>query len=201
MHHLASKLHHLRSTAICPSIYNSPYHVGFHATAHGIPVEEHLRTALRSSLKAEVLSRQKNRPPVQSLPPIHPLLPPGVSEVMLHEEERQQRWLSKASRMGTQDFNARVSARKLPHLPSVHNTEELAPCEQRQIKNFERPITKDKWVSTQPFVPQVPSNRILASTVKGEARLLGTRGGFGSRGGSLRNVAASLVPPERVAVE
>jgi hypothetical protein len=195
--HLAAKLHHLRSTATIPSIYNSPYHAGFHPTAHGIPVEEHLRTALRTSLKAEVLSRQKSRPPMQSLPPINPLLPAGVPEAVLREEERQQRWLSKASRMGTQDFNLRVSSRKLPHLPSVHTTEELGAREERQIKNFERPITKEKWVSTQPFVPQVPSNRIVSTTGIGEAGLHGTRDGFTSRGASMK----SLLTPDRLTAD
>ena len=39
---LATRLHHLRSTASCAGIYNSPYHVGYHPTAFGVAVEEHL---------------------------------------------------------------------------------------------------------------------------------------------------------------
>ena len=37
---LATRLHHLRSTATRQGIYNSPYHVGYHPTAFGVPVEE-----------------------------------------------------------------------------------------------------------------------------------------------------------------
>ena len=37
---LAQRLHHLRSTASCAGIYNSPYHQGYHPTAFGVPVEE-----------------------------------------------------------------------------------------------------------------------------------------------------------------
>ena len=47
---LATRLHHLRSTASCAGIYNSPYHIGYHPTAFGVPVEDHLRNAVRRSL-------------------------------------------------------------------------------------------------------------------------------------------------------
>lgn len=46
---LASKLHHLRSTDAVPGMYNSPYHVGFHPTAFGVTIEEHLRLSIRCS--------------------------------------------------------------------------------------------------------------------------------------------------------
>ena len=60
VNHLSQKLHHLRSTATCAGIYNSAYHVGHHPTAFGIPVEEHLRTAIRPLIKAE-LARSRTR--------------------------------------------------------------------------------------------------------------------------------------------
>lgn len=44
---LAARLHHLRSTDAVPGMFNSPYHVGYHPTAYGVPIEEHLRTAIR----------------------------------------------------------------------------------------------------------------------------------------------------------
>ena len=133
MHYLAAKLHHLRSTETCPSIYNSPYHVGFHPTAYGIPVEQHLREAIRPTLKADIRAKQKSLRPIASLPPISPLLKPGITEAMVEEQARQDRWLSKASRMGTQDFIGSVGTRKLPHLPSVHNTVALDGAKARQV--------------------------------------------------------------------
>jgi len=51
---LATRLHHLRSTASCAGIYNSPYHIGYHPTAFGVPVEDHLRNAVRPLIKREL---------------------------------------------------------------------------------------------------------------------------------------------------
>ena len=63
VNHLSQKLHHLRSTATCAGIYNSAYHVGHHPTAFGIPVEEHLRTAIRPLIKAPYISLDLPRSP------------------------------------------------------------------------------------------------------------------------------------------
>eukprot|EP00967_Tisochrysis_lutea_P156713 scaffold316324_cov35-Tisochrysis_lutea.AAC.2 len=61
------------------------------------------------------------------------------------------------------------------------------------VKNFERPVNKEKWVSRQPFVPQVPSNRIVSTTgnVAGtppEAGATGTRFSTGAAGATAKMV-------------
>ena len=50
---LSQRLHHLRSTTTCAGIYNSAYHVGHHPTAFGVPVEQHLRTAIRAAARPQ----------------------------------------------------------------------------------------------------------------------------------------------------
>ena len=69
---LSKRLHHLRSTAACAGIYNSAYHVGHHPTAFGVPVEQHLRAAIRPMIKAELAHRQRNIGPLPPLSPINP---------------------------------------------------------------------------------------------------------------------------------
>lgn len=58
---LATRLHHLRSTASCAGIYNSPYHVGYHPTAFGVPVEDHLRNAVRPAAARRGLCPSRRR--------------------------------------------------------------------------------------------------------------------------------------------
>ena len=101
---LATRLHHLRSTASCAGIYNSPYHVGYHPTAFGVPVEEHLRNAVRPVIKKELSERGRTLKPVGSLPPIQPRNMHQASYGEMMQEERQERWLDKTKRMAQEDF-------------------------------------------------------------------------------------------------
>jgi len=159
---LAGKLHHLRSTESCPSIYNSPYHVGFHPTALGIPVEQHLREAVRPLIRAELGLKKKRLGPLPSLPPIPPSLAPELKDKEVQDNERQERWLSKSTRVGNGDFHSSVggySGRKEPHPSSVFADTKFQP----PMREFERPATKEKWISEQPFYSSVPRNRMVSS--------------------------------------
>merc|ERR1712087_484378 len=106
--YLASKLHHLRSTESCASIYASPYQIGFQPTAFGIPVEQHLREAIRPVIKKEIAMRSRTLRPLQSLPPIPPALTPELTDGQVLDAARQDRWLSKTQRMGGSDFVTNV---------------------------------------------------------------------------------------------
>jgi len=70
--------------------------------------------------------------------------------------ERQERWLSKTTRVSTEDFCSTVGNRKLEYPGSVHK----GPSKQT---NFEREVTKEKWVHKETFYNSVPSNRIVSS--------------------------------------
>ena len=85
VNHLSKKLHHLRSTATCAGIYNSAYHVGHHPTAFGVPVEEHLRTAIRPVIKARstlTLNPNPNLTPTLPLPQPDPYPNPTLTPTL-----------------------------------------------------------------------------------------------------------------------
>lgn len=160
--HLACKLHHLRSTASCYGLYASPYHVGYQPTAFGVPVEEHLRTAIRPVIRQELQARAKSIKPLQSLPPIKPHHSPGAYDATL-DDERNERWLSKTKRVAQEDFVPMVGQSALRFPGSVHVGAGYHPP-----GNIEREVDKNKWVSKEPFVPAVPTNRIVSSAGTGK---------------------------------
>jgi hypothetical protein len=58
---LSVKLHHLVSTKTTAGIYNSPYHDGFLPTAFSIPVEQHLRNAIKPQIREEMRRSAKGK--------------------------------------------------------------------------------------------------------------------------------------------
>ncbi len=168
--HLASRLHHMRSTARCRSIYNPPH--GELPTALGVPVEEHLRESLRPALRREVAAAQRRTKPIYSPQEISPHFRAGRTPAQIAEEARQERWLSRTMRVGLAhgqaDFVTAVGERPVPHFPSVHADGHYTS----PVKNFERRVTKDRWVAEKPFYYSVPSNRYVRT--KGGARLPGS---------------------------
>ena len=212
LEYLASKLHHLRSTDSCYGIYNSPYHVGFHPTAFGVPVEDHLKSAIKCAraapldahappssapppiprprrvrrrpsrragaahpapraarpvLQRELKMKAKTLRPLQSLPPIPPHAVPAVTPASLEATERQERWLNKTTRIAPHDFISSVGTRKLMHEGSVHKG-------WTQATNFERVVTKEKWVSKARAAPRPcpPSPRSLSPPPRSAPRSL-----------------------------
>lgn len=155
---LSMRLHHLRSTATCTGIYNSAYHVGHHPTAFGVPVEEHLRTAIRPVIKRELAVRNKSLRPVQSLPPIKPQKT-EMSYDYVKQEERQEKWIAKTKRIAGQDFNPNGGQRANPFPGSINiGTDYTGGPE-----TLERKVEKNKWVTDEPFYTAVPLNRIVSS--------------------------------------
>lgn len=157
MQSLATRLHHLRSTTSCAGIYNSPYHVGFHPTAFGVPVEEHLRHAIRPMIKQELLNRSKTLRPLETLPPIPPRLERAPYETV-EDAERQERWVSKTQRVAGTDFMPAVSKPVQPYPGSIHAGTKYTPP-----LTLERSSNKSQWVSEQPFIANVPTNRVVDS--------------------------------------
>lgn len=154
---LATRLHHLRSTASCAGIYNSPYHVGYHPTAFGVPVEEHLRNAVRPVIKQELSERGRTLKPVGSLPPIQPRNMHQASYGEMMQEERQERWLDKTKRMAQEDFVKATGRMPLNYPGSVHVATGYHP----PPASLERSVDKSRWVSEENFKPAVPSNRLV----------------------------------------
>lgn len=58
---LSVKLHHLVSTKTTAGIYNSPMHDGFLPTAFSIPIETHLRNAIKPQLREELQRSLKGK--------------------------------------------------------------------------------------------------------------------------------------------
>jgi len=154
---LSKKLHHLRSTATCAGIYNSAYHVGHHPTAFGVPVEEHLRQAIRPVIKAELAHRQRNIAP---LPPLDPIFPhsTGMSHEYVEQQAKEERWINKTRRIGGTEFNPNGGVTHPGYGGSIHVGTNYHPP-----LNLERTIDKNKWVTQEPFYQAVPIGRIVQS--------------------------------------
>jgi len=163
---LAQRLHHLRSTASCVGIYNSPYHQGYHPTAFGVPVEEHLSSAIRPLIKQELAARGRSLKPVGSLPPIKPRNMHQATHPEMEQEARQERWLSKTKRMGQEDFVTAAGKLPLNYPGSVHITN-VGDATQTKVgyhpppASLERGVDKTRWVAEQNFKPAVPTNRLV----------------------------------------
>ena len=163
---LATRLHHLRSTASCAGIYNSPYHQGYHPTAFGVAVEEHLSNAIRPLIKKELAARGRSLKPVGSLPPIKPRNMHLAGYGEMESEERQERWLSKTKRMAQEDFVTAAGKLPLNYPGSVHVTN-VGDATQTQVGyhpppvSLERGVDKTRWVSEHNFKPAVPTNRLV----------------------------------------
>jgi len=163
---LATRLHHLRSTASCAGIYNSPYHVGYHPTAFGVAVEEHLSNAIRPQIKKELAARGRKLKPVGSLPPIKPRNMHQATYGELEAEQKEERWLSKTQRMGQEDFVTTAGKLALPYPGSVHVTN-VTDATQASVgyhpppASLERGVDKTRWLSEQNFKPAVPTSRLV----------------------------------------
>lgn len=167
---LSAKLHHLRSTATCSSIYNSPYHAGYHPTAFGIPVEEHLRTAIRPLIKQELAQRSKSLKPIHPLPPIKPQSSP-IAFAAVEAEKKEQTWLEKNTRYGSDDFRRAVGQGQIgsSYQGSVHVGVGYHP----PLQSIQRSVDKTKWIGQDgdTFYPAVPSNRTVSSAGSGRVKL------------------------------
>ena len=153
---LATRLHHLRSTASCAGIYNSPYHLGFHPTAFGVPVEDHLRNAVRPLIKQELRARKLR--PIGSLPPIQPRNMHQATYGEMQSEERQEKWLSKTKRVGESDFMTATGKMPLGYPGSVHTG---GVGYHPPPPNVDRQVDKSQWVSDQTFKAAVPAGKML----------------------------------------
>ena len=156
--HLATRLHHLRSTASCAGIYNSPYHLGYHPTAFGVPVEDHLRNAVRPLIKQELRTRKLK--PVGSLPPIKPRNMHQATYGELQHDERQERWLSKTKRMTQEDFITATGKLPFAYPGSVHTG---GVGYHPPPQSLERDVDKSRWLSEQTFRPAVPTGKMIGS--------------------------------------
>ena len=153
---LATRLHHLRSTASCAGIYNSPYHVGYHPTAFGVPVEDHLRNAVRPIIKEELRTRKLK--PVGSLPPIKPRNMHQATYGELQHEERQEKWLSKTKRMAQEDFVTATGKIPFAYPGSVHTG---GVGYNPPPQSLDRDVDKTRWVSEQTFKSAVPTGKMI----------------------------------------
>ena len=145
---------------------NSPYHQGYHPTAFGVPVEEHLSNAIRPTIRRELAARGRSLKPVGSLPPIKPRNMHQASYGEMQLEERQERWLSKTKRMAQEDFVTAPGKLPLNYPGSVHVTN-VADATMPGVgyhpppQSLERAVDKNKWVAQQNFKPAVPTNRLV----------------------------------------
>jgi len=154
---LATRLHHLRSTASCAGIYNSPFHVGYHPTAFGVPVEEHLRHAVRPLIRQELAARGRTLKPVGSLPPIKPRNMHQATYGEMEQEDRQEKWLAKTKRMAQEDFVTAPGKLPFSYPGSVHVATGYHP----PPASLERSVDKSRWISDVNFKPAVPTNRLV----------------------------------------
>jgi hypothetical protein len=155
---LATRLHHLRSTASCAGIYNSPYHIGYHPTAFGVPVEDHLRNAVRPVIKQEL--RGKKLRPVGPLPPISPRNMHQATYGDMLNEERQEKWLSKTKRMAQEDFVTATGKIPFVYPGSVHTG---GVGYHPPPQSLERDVDKSRWVSDQTFKAAVPTGKMIGA--------------------------------------
>jgi len=117
-------------------------------------------------IKRDLALRAKGLKPVQSLPPIKPLLSPGPYDSM-KAGQREETWLSKTKRVAADDFLPATGRPELSYPGSVHlNTGYHPPP-----PHLEREVDKTKWVTQKPFVPTVPTNRIVSSAGSDKMRL------------------------------
>ena len=151
-----------------PLADNSPYHVGYHPTAFGVAVEEHLSNAIRPTIRKELAARGKRLKPVGSLPPIKPRNMHQATYGEIEHEERQERWLSKTKRMGQEDFITAAGKLPLSYPGSVHVTN-VADATQTPAVGYhappgslERGVDKRMWVDPDAnFKPAVPTKRLI----------------------------------------
>jgi len=155
---LSMRLHHLRSTETCPGMFNSPYHVGFHPTAFGVPIEEHLRTAIKPYLRKTIKEAKKSLRPIGSLPPIKPCHSPSPHDAV-RVAQRESDLLSKSQRVGPDDFLPSGRTASPQYQGSVHVNAGYHPPR----GNLDREVDKTKWVAKETFYNSVPSNRYVSS--------------------------------------
>jgi len=155
---LATRLHHLRSTASCAGIYNSPYHIGYHPTAFGVPVEDHLRNAVRPVIKRELRSRKLK--PVGSLPPIVPRNMHQATYPDLEAEERNAKWIAKTKRMAQEDFVTATGKIPFEYPGSVHTG---GVGYHPPPATLERDVDKSRWMADHTFKPAVPSGKMIGT--------------------------------------
>lgn len=135
------------------------YHVGYHPTAFGVPVEDHLRNAVRPLIKTEL--RRKKLVPVGSLPPIKPRNMHQATLPEMEHEERQEKWLSKTTRMAQEDFVTATGHRPFVYPGSVHTG---GVGYHPPPASLDRDVDKTQWISEQTFKSAVPTGKMLGTT-------------------------------------
>lgn len=148
--HLSAKLHHLVSTKTMPGIYNSPMHDGFLPTAFSIPVEQHLRNAIKPQLREEAALRAKGKLK-NTRPDMSALKERGRREpepYRTHDEARRAETRSSKAGFIAGPFHTATSQRESfsgPHV-SLHTG---TPYIDGGMHTISRETKKTSWVSSK----------------------------------------------------
>jgi len=157
---LSAKLHHLVSTKTTPGIYNSPMHDGFLPTAFSIPVEEHLRHAIKPELRESMRRSAKGK-----LTNTKPKLnvrgnPPGAEPFVSAEELRLEE--DKSSRLGFVAGTFYTSTQQgRTFTQGYASIQAGTPYIDGGTKYLGRTVDKNSWVSSKPFHTAVPRNKLI----------------------------------------
>jgi len=153
---LSAKLHHLVSTKTVAGIYNSPMHDGFLPTAFSIPVEQHLRNAIKPQLREDMRRSAKGK-----LMNTKPQLSLAPSEPYVSRDERRREH-ERASKLGFVAGNFNNSAKASgPFADAQLSIQAGLPYVDGNKLQLTRATNKSSWVSSKPFHTAVPSNKLL----------------------------------------
>lgn len=141
---LSAKLHHLVSTKTVAGIYNSPMHDGFLPTAFSIPVEQHLRNAIKPQLREDMRRSAKGK-----LMNTKPQLSLAPSEPYVSRDERRREH-ERASKLGFVAGNFNNSAKASgPFADAQLSIQAGLPYVDGNKLQLTRATNKSSWVSSK----------------------------------------------------
>lgn len=139
----STKLHHLVSTRTQPGIYNSPMHGDDLPTAFGIPVEHHLREAVKPKVREELKRRPIARFLAKPDLSVASTTPYRTAEEIAREEDALNRSTFLAGNFRTL---GRSGALFNPAMDSVHTG---TPYIDGGVTQISREAKKSSWVSAK----------------------------------------------------
>mmetsp|Transcript_36711 Transcript_36711/g.85087 ORF Transcript_36711/g.85087 Transcript_36711/m.85087 type:complete len:318 (+) Transcript_36711:47-1000(+) len=160
---LSVKLHHLVSTKTTAGIYNSPMHDGFLPTAFSIPVEQHLRNAIKPQIREEMCRSAKGK--LSNTKP-KLLLSAALHEPYASQDERR-RALERESKASYMALHGETFHTSTKHNATFAATQPSLQANTPYIDGGKQTIVrssnKASWISSKPFHTAVPTNKLLES--------------------------------------
>lgn len=145
---LSAKLHHLVSTKQAPGIYNSPMHDGFLPTAFSIPIEQHLRNAIKPQVREEMRRSSKgkltNTKPQLSLAAAARASDPYISA----EEQRRLQERASRSAFVAGDFSTATKHGGI-FSETRQSIQAGSPYVDAGKQQLSRTVSKPSWVSSK----------------------------------------------------